>query len=120
MVSIFLRHFGLCNIAEGRRLVMGAVYPRGSKPSNSTIKTQMTTEEKITPKEWLEKGKWTKFLQSLPNGQSTFEVALVGEYSLMKIRATASALSDRKYTITVDNNREHFVIRVSKNDDQEN
>lgn len=119
MVSIFLRHFGLHYIAEGERLVMGAAYPRGSKPSNFN-KTQMTTEEKINPKEWLEKGKWTKFLQSLPNGQSTFEVALVGEYSLMKIRATASALSDRKYTITVDNNREHFVIRVSKNDDQEN
>lgn len=77
----------------------------------------MTSEEKITPKEWLEKGRWTKFLQSLPNGQSTFDIAPVGEYSLMKIRATASGLSDRKYTITVDSNREHFVIKVSKKDD---
>ena len=81
--------------------------------------TQMTTEEK-TPKEWLEMGKWTRFLQSLPNGQSTFDIAPVGEYSLMKIRATASSLSDRQYTITVDKNREHFVIKVSKNDDQAN
>jgi len=97
---------------------MGAAFCREvQSPHNSRLKTQMTTEEKTTPKEWLEMGKWTKFLQSLPNGQSTFDIAPVGEYSLMKIRATASNLSDREYTITVDKNREHFVIKVSKKDD---
>ena len=82
----------------------------------------MTTEEKeknITPEEWLARGKWTKFLMSLPFGQTTVEMEKVGEYSLQILRVTASGLTNsadcqRTFSVTVDNSRKYFTVKVER------
>lgn len=86
----------------------------------------MTTEEEknIPPEGWLERGKWTKFLMSLPLGKPrTFPI---DDYRLSLIRITASGISnneasDRRFTIILDRETMMFTITANKKqDDQAN
>lgn len=87
----------------------------------------MKNDTIVTSEEWLERGKWTKFLMSLPLGKSrTFKFEPIGEYRLQLIRVTAAGMSnnkncDRQFSIIVDADREYFTITTkSKNNGQEN
>ena len=78
----------------------------------------MTSEEKIiTPEEWLERGKWTKFLMSLPLGKPrTFQI---DDYRLSLIRITASGISndeesDRRFTINLDRSSMMFTVVATR------
>ena len=83
----------------------------------------MTTEEKtITPEEWLERGKWTKFLMSLPLGKP--RVFPIDDYRLSLIRITAAGISnseggDRRFTINLDRLSMMFTIVANKKQDEQ-
>lgn len=77
------------------------------------------TTDKNEWEDWLGKGKWTKFLMSLPLGQTTIEMTKVGEYVLPIIRVTASGLTnnedcDRGFSLTVDRDRRYLAVKAWK------
>ena len=73
----------------------------------------------VTSEEWLARGKWTKFLMSLPLGKSRiFPIGDIGERNLQIIRVTAAAMSnndncDRQFAFLVDADRKYFTVTTN-------